>query len=271
MARPALPARLPLARPAAQARSSRLWEVDAVRGVAFCMMALYHLLFDLRYFAGWPIAVTSGFWGAFADATAGLFLLLVGVSLTLSRARWRARQAGPYWPYLVRRGFRILGYGFLVTIATWLVDPRQVVLFGILHLIGVSILLAGPFLSGVLSNLLLGSVLVALGTLIDGVVLPASFPWLLWLGLPPAGFSSFDYRPLLPWFGVALWGVALGNLLYPGGRPVVPLPDWSALPPARLLVWIGRHALVLYLVHQPVIITLLVLLGIVRLEALGLA
>lgn len=271
MARPAIPVRFPLARPAVRAAPGRLWEVDALRGVAFCMMALYHLLFDLRYFAGWPIAVDHGFWRSFADVTASLFVLLVGVSLTLSRARWRARQAGPYWPHLVGRGFRILGYGFLVTVATWLVDPRQVVLFGILHLIGVSILLAGPFLSGLLSNLLLGSILVALGMLIDGVALPAGFPWLLWLGLPPAGFSSFDYRPLLPWFGVALWGIALGNLLYPGGRPVVPLPNWSTLPPVRLLVWIGRHALVLYLVHQPVMIALLVLLGIIRLEALGLA
>lgn len=271
MARPAIPVRSPLARPAARAASGRLWEVDALRGVAFCMMALYHLLFDLRSFAGWPIAVDRGFWRSFADATASLFVLLVGVSLTLSRARWQARRSGPYWPHLVRRGFRILGYGFLVTVATWLVDPRQVVLFGILHLIGVSILLSGPFLSGLVSNLLLGAVLVALGVLIDGVVLPAGFPWLLWLGLPPAGFRSFDYRPLLPWFGVALWGIALGNLLYPGGRPVVPLPDLSALLPVRLLVWIGRHALVLYLVHQPVMITLLVLLGIVPLEALGLA
>jgi uncharacterized membrane protein len=271
MARPAFSTRGSLPKFAAAASSGRRWEVDASRGVAFSMMALYHLLFDLHYFAGWPIAVTSGFWGGFADATAGLFLSLVGISLTLSYARWRARQADPYFPHLVRRGFRILGYGFLVTLVTWLVDPRQVVLFGILHLIGVSILLAWPFLGGRLANLVLGAVLVGLGSLVEGVVLPAGFPWLLWLGLPPAGFSSFDYRPLLPWFGVVLWGIAAGNLLYPHGRPLRPLPDWSGLPPARLLAWLGRHALVLYLVHQPVMIALLVLLGLVPLQALGLS
>lgn len=267
-------AALRIGRPAAEAtgrpRAARLWEVDALRGVAFVMMALYHLLFDLRYFAGWPIAVTTGFWGAFADVTAGLFLFLVGVSLTLSHARWRTRRADPYWPHLLRRGLRIVGYGMLVTVVTWVIDPRQVVLFGILHLIGVSVVLSGPFLRGRLSNLVLGAALAGLGVLIDGLVLPAGFPWLLWLGLPPAGFSSFDYRPLLPWFGVVLWGIACGNLLYPGGRPVLPVPDWSARVPARVLVWTGRHALVLYLLHQPVLIALLVLLGVVNPAALGL-
>lgn len=270
MVRPVLSMRASLPRLAVPAGSERRWEVDALRGVAFSMMALYHLLFDLRYFAGWPIAVTSGFWSGFADVTAGLFLFLAGVSLTLSYARWRARKAGPYWSHLVRRGFRILGYGFLVTLVTWFVDPRQVVLFGILHLIGLSILLAWPFLGGRALNLVLGAVLVVLGKLVEGVVLPAGFPWLLWLGLPPAGFSSFDYRPLLPWFGVVLWGIAAGNLLYPHGRPLRRLPDWSARLPARLLAWLGRHALVLYLVHQPVIIALLVLLGLVPPQVLGL-
>ena len=86
--------------------------------------------------------------------------------------------------------------------------------------------------------------------------------WLLWLGLAPPEFYSLDYVPLLPWFGVVLFGVGLGDLLYPGYRRRVTWLDQIAVSGcswARLLCYLGRNSLTIYLVHQPLIILLLML------------
>jgi uncharacterized membrane protein len=70
-----------------------------------------------------------------------------------------------------------------------------------------------------------------------------------------------DYYPVLPWFGVALLGVWAGHLLYPGGRRRFPLParaaQASGVFPLRQLAFLGRHSLLFYLVHQPVIMGIL--------------
>ena len=72
----AAPASVPAA--ARGAASFRLWEMDALRGVAILMMVLYHLLFDLSALGGFPIDVFTGFWRLEARATASLFITLAG-------------------------------------------------------------------------------------------------------------------------------------------------------------------------------------------------
>ena len=244
--------------------AGRLWEVDALRGVAIVMMVVYHLLFDLSALAGYDIDVVTGFWRLWARVTASLFITLVGVSLTLSLTR--ARQAAPAAPLFgkfLRRGLEVFGCGLLVTAATAILYPSEVVTFGILHFIGTGIVLAFPFLGLKWLNLPLGLACLVLGRLIEGATLP--FPWLWWLGLPPAGYSTFDYFPLFPSFGLILLGVWAGELLYPAHVRHFPLPDLSATPPARLLGTLGRHSLLIYLIHQPLLMGALMLLGIVRL------
>jgi uncharacterized membrane protein len=87
-------------------------------------------------------------------------------------------------------------------------------------------------------------------------------PWLLWLGIRQMGRYMVDYYPLLPWFGVALLGVFFGLTLYPGGRPRFELADLSPKFPLPALTFLGRNSLVIYLVHQPIILGALILLGV---------
>ena len=76
------------------------------------------------------------------------------------------------------------------------------------------------------------------------------------------GFYSVDYFPLLPWFGVILIGVALGDLFYRGYRRRVPLPDLTGSSVVRGFELLGRNSLAIYLAHQPVIIGLMYLAGV---------
>ncbi|WP_245534911.1 heparan-alpha-glucosaminide N-acetyltransferase [Sphaerobacter thermophilus] len=263
----ALPERLQ-ARLSTPAGGQRYWEVDALRGVAILMMVLYHCLYDLAEFGGHDIRVRSGFWDGFADATAFLFIFLAGVSLSISYARMRGCQPSPVssgFPKFARRGARIFAYGLLVSVATWVVDPEHYVRFGVLHLIGASIILAYPLLGRAVPAAVLGLVLVAAGVALEVVRYPLGYPWLLWVGFRPDHLPVFDYRPLLPWFGVVLLGVALGQWLYPQARRVVELPDLSRFAPITFLGLLGRRSLAIYLVHQPLLLGVLALLGAIEL------
>ena len=239
--------------------------MDAARGVAILMMVVYHTTYDLDTLGGYDIQSTAGYWALFADATAGLFLFLVGVSLAISRARTGKTGWRLFGKYLAR-GLRILAYGVALT-AIFLALGMGVVVFGILHLIGISIILAYPFLRLRLTNLVLGTLIFAAGQYILAQDLSSQSFWLLPFGVVPEGVLMPDYRPLLPWFGVVLIGLFFGNLVYgEGRRPAVPEDKAPTL--ARPLLPLGRNSLFIYLIHQPIIIALLAVTGIVDLNIL---
>jgi len=244
----------------------RLWEVDALRGVAIIMMALVHLRYDFVYYGGYRAALlVAPFWPNFARATASIFMFLVGVSLTLSYARAKRSGHGDSLLFLkyLKRGLVVFGWGMVITVVTWLLLRDGAVYFGILHFIGVSIILAYPFLRLRLPSLIVGIVLIFVGAYLSRQTF--AFSWLLWLGFVPERLASVDYYPLLPWFGVVLIGVFTGQMLYPGHTRRVGLPDWPRVLPIRWLGFMGRHSLLIYLVHQPLIIVVLSLAGIINL------
>lgn len=249
-------------------KRQRFWDVDVVRGVAIAMVVLYHLVYDLDNFGGYPVESTSGFWAVFADTSAFLFVFLVGVSLTLSYS-WASAARGstgaPFGKYL-RRGLRIFAYGMLITLVFRLVDYGYVI-FGILHLIGVSVVLAYPFLKLRAANLALGLGLIAVGAYVgakDFAAGGAAAVLLSPLGIAPEGLLMPDYRPLLPWFGVVLLGIFFGNAVYlprRGKKPSGAMPRYAAP-----LAFLGRRTLLIYLIHQPVLIATLWALGIISLN-----
>ncbi|MFA6268535.1 MAG: heparan-alpha-glucosaminide N-acetyltransferase, partial [archaeon] len=118
----------------------RFWEIDFLRGIAIVMMVVFHFLWDLNYFGYIQVDLYKGFFGLFQIATAGLFLLLVGVMLAVGAERHNKN----YSLHFVKRGIKIFCAGLLVTIVTFIFFPQNFVYFGILHLIGVSIIISIP-------------------------------------------------------------------------------------------------------------------------------
>jgi uncharacterized membrane protein len=248
------------------AEGARFVEIDLARGIAILMMVLYHTVFDLEFFSIAPVTATTGFWRVFAYATASLFLLIVGISLVVSHARAAARLSGfSMAKKFLGRGAGIFGLGLVVTMATYLYLPQGCILFGILHLIGISVMLAPLFFRFGKYAVIIGIGVILAGWFAVGSIAQA-IPWnsigpvlslfVLPLGIHSPSFWSVDYTPLFPWFGVVLVGMGLGDILYGGGVrhfPAPRVPEGIALP----LAFLGRHSLVIYLVHQPVIILLL--------------
>jgi uncharacterized membrane protein len=241
--------------------SARLWEVDALRGFAIVEMVLYHFTWDLNYFGLFQANLLQGPWQWFARSIATLFIVVMGVSMTLSYTRESQRLGRKllFGKYLLRGG-KIFGLGLIITVATYFFIGRGFVIFGILHLLGLSIILAYPFLHlNRWISLVIGLLIIGAGMYMDSLVV--SFPWLIWLGVKQAGIYMVDFYPVLPWFGLALMGIFIGYTLYPQGIRRFFLPNLADILPLRGLRFLGRYSLLIYVIHQPILIGLLLALG----------
>jgi uncharacterized membrane protein len=247
--------------------NERFWEVDSLRGLAIIMMITYHLLFDLTFFGIYPFDVYSGFLWIFARVTAFIFIFLMGVSLTLSNSRakiLRDYNEGELFKKYLKRGLKIFLLGILITVVTWIFIPQEFIIFGVLHFIGISIILSYPFLKRRYLNLFLGITIMIMGVFLANFTF--DFSWLMWLGFIPTNLDTVDYFPLIPWFGVVLIGLFFGGLLYKDYHRQFKIPDLSKTLFAKIFTFLGRNSLIIYLIHQPVLIILLYLLGAININ-----
>ena len=243
--------------------NKRFWEIDFLRGIAILLMILFHALYDFNYFGGYNFDLHSGIWFYVGRASALMFIFVVGISLTLSHSKaigMNLSKSEMYKKY-IKRGMWIFSWGLTITLITWLFLKDGFVVFGILHFIGLSIILAYPFLKMHKHNLPIGAGIIFAGVYLGKLTF--DFPWLLWIGLKPYNFHSLDYYPLFPWFGVILIGIFVGNSLYPNYTRKFDLKDRNGSLPIRLFCMLGRRSLLIYLIHQPILIALLYLLGFV--------
>ena len=224
----------------------RFWEIDFFRGLAVLMMVAFHFLYDLNYFAVTSIPVNEGYLFWFARITAGIFIFISGICLSVSYSKKKDK----YWKKSLRRFTKLFGLGLIITAITWLFFPQEFIVFGILHFFGLSAVIILPFLRFKKSNIILGLIFIAIGIFLSGIAF--DFPYLLWLGLEPVGFLTFDYFPIFPWFGLLLIGLFAGKKFYVNKTPKIR---------NNVLTFIGRHSLLIYFLHQPVLIGIIFLLN----------
>lgn len=227
----------------------RLVMVDLARTAALLGMAVFHLAFDLEMFGHLaPGTTVSGGWAIFARLVAGSFLFLSGVSLVL------AHGGAIRWPGVWRRLGRLAAAAALVSGATWLAFPQAFVFFGILHSIALCSLIGLALIR--LPGLALLALAVAVVAVDRSLALEVMNPrWLAWTGLGSVAPLAVDFVPVFPWLGAVLAGMGAAKIAAGAGL-------WTraaglrAGPGLRRLAWPGRHSLLIYLVHQPVLIGL---------------
>jgi len=224
--------------------SHRLPTIDITRGVALIGMVVFHLTFDLElYGLIAPGTIGQPGWSGFARLVAGSFVFLAGLSLVLAHdngIRWRA-----FW-----QGTLIVALAALaVTVATFVAMPQVFVFFGILHIITVSRVLGLAFLR------VPSWILVVLGAAIWAAPYVVQFQAfngreLAWIGFAETIPLSMDLEPIFPWFGPFLLGMASARTI----RSALTGRQWEGGALGRALAFAGRHSLVIYLLHQPILL-----------------
>lgn len=226
---------------------------DTLRGLTLLSMIAYHGCWDMVYILGadWPWYQSSGAY-LWQQSICWTFILLSGFSFSLGRRHWR-------------RGRLVFGCGAVVTAVTLVVMPGQEIWFGVLTLLG-SCMLLGALLERPLGRVPAGAGLVLSAALFvltrsvnrgylgfEGLRL-AALPGELYrnmatayLGFPFPGFHSTDYFSLVPWCFLFLTGYFLFRLT---GQRLAAAPDLGRCAPLEAL---GRRSLLVYMLHQPVL------------------
>lgn len=227
----------------------RINEIDYARTLALVGMVVFHFTYDLVMFGlAPPELVTQGYFFYHARAVAGSFLFLAGFGIFL------AHQTRINWSAFWRRWIKIAGAAAIVTVGTKIAMPEYYVFFGILHAIALFSLIGLGFLR-------LPAALTALtgaGLMFGSYALQSPMfdgRWLTVLGLATARPQTVDFEPIFPWLGPFLLGLACAKLViqfkYLQNRPY---KEPTRL--TRALSWPGRHSLLIYLAHQPVLMAL---------------
>jgi len=234
--------------------STRFIELDLIRGFALMFMIVLHLMWDLDYFG--ILSLNAGFYQSNVIVQV-LFFSIVGVcqSLKSDKEPQTLQERRRKTLKIAKRGLMILGCGMILTIATLIVMPDRPIFFGVLHCIGISILLSIPLIRLKEKAILIGLPCIIGGIALGSINVPNPGYLQLIIGLHPANIMNYtiDYFPLLPWFGVTMLGVSIGSLLYRNNTRQFKFPELSTTRFTKFCSWCGRHTLSIYLVHQPVI------------------
>lgn len=226
-------------------KKTRIWELDAFRGICIIGMAAVHLIWDLDNIfmpdfdppALYDLAIKYG---------ALLFIFLSGLCATLGSKS-------------LKRGAVVFGCGLLVTAAFEVLGSRfdgfDPVYFGILHLLG-ACMIAYPLFKNLPLWLtaLFGMGFIWLGFYFEGI--HCDFAPLLVLGIKTQIRGMSDYFPLFPNLGYFLLGSVVGRLLYKNKKSLLPnVPTDNFV--IKALTFCGRQSLFIYILHQPVIFGIL--------------
>ena len=236
----------------------RIHTLDELRGIAVFCMIFFHAFFTIGYFFHyeWGIWLVNFFLPA-EPYFAGLFILISGIACNLSHSN-------------LERGVKLALISLAVTLITYLaVGQENMIQFGILHMLASCMLLYGlsnkylkliPSWVGIVFNVIVFILTIHIPEHIFGipplfsVTMPDSWyntHFLFMFGFPYKGFASSDYFPLVPWLFLFFAGTYIGRI---GVKRKFPKPLFKKR--IGFFGFLGRHSLLIYLMHQPIIFAL---------------
>lgn len=232
--------------------------LDEIRGFAILCMVVYHVMYDLRFIYGVDVPFFFEAWfDVIRDIFAGMFIFISG---TVCR----------YSSNNLKRGAQCFFLGMILTFVTAFSSPTYPILFGILHMLGISMLIYGllekhwdklPAALGMILFALLFALSfnVRSGYIGTQHIFTISLPDSLYqsdlmfpLGFISARFASSDYFPLLPWLFLFISGNYFGVFAVKGR-----LPKFFYNKHIPFLALTGRYTIWIYLLHQPIAMLIL--------------
>jgi len=228
-------------KPTATQRSSSL---DLYRGLAVLLMIIFHLCWDLREFDYIEYSLRDPFWVDFRSIIISLFMSALGWSSYLSC------RNGYQWNAIFKRQFKLFLAAGGISLATYLSVPQNWIFFGILHFIFVASWLVLPVARKPWLSLLIGLAILAAYFSVDSIRQFSLHTYLTGeFGFPQ---RTLDIVNLLPWMGLVFLGPMIGHLQL----HKIKVPNYLN---SKMIAFLGRYALPVYLCHQLVLYTLVAL------------
>lgn len=239
----------------------RLLVPDIWRALAVVAMVVFHAVFLAWYQFNAEVLVLNGPWRWLGRAGGWSFLFLAGWSVWL-RHRYQnsphqnrnpALQAG------IKQCLEILAWAGAITILSLIAFPAAPIWWGVLHCLGVSLLVAHIFMAGRSGWRTWGLFFMGFTAIIGAALRSSGSWWSVPLGWPPENYMSVDYYPLLPYAGV-VWLAAAGGGIWTkisSRLETFVQPPW---PAKKQILWIGKNSLRIYLIHVPILWIILWLL-----------
>lgn len=232
------------------AGKNRIWEIDLLRALAVLGMLYFHWFYLLDYWNLHQTALFEGGWDVFGDLIRSTFLIVVGVSMTLSYQKTLARKKSffSFGVKTMKRGLSLLLIGGLITVLSYGFSPDMPIRFGVISFIGAALILLWPLVARWYYGLGL-AVIILLAQKFIGWTQASLGAYIL--GFYPFYWPSLDYFPLVPWLASVSAGIFMGTLLFKhGDRQYLFFAEPKALGP---VLWVGQNALWIYLLHIPVL------------------
>ncbi len=256
-------------------KRKRIYLLDIIRGILIIYVVYYHFMYDLNDILGHDIPYLYSDWfSTIRDCMSGSLIFISGISCNFSRNN-------------LKRGVRTLLIALMLSIVTFVVMPSQTIVFGILHLLGTMMTLYG------LGECVVGVTAVVFDKkkMYVRIVLMVVFMFLFFAGRDiyygRVGFGSAmvnmpaflyggknyflyimgfwqqlfsaDYYPVIPWGFLFLAGAMIGYVF-----KCKNLPGFLYKNFCRPLAFIGRHTMIIYLVHQPLLFGIFMLVSAVK-------
>ena len=234
----------------------RLERLDILRGIAIVLMVVFHLNYSLvNIFSIEILNFSTDFWDIMGKVAALLFMLIAGFSFFLSEKKNPEKNVRKYIIYSMMLG-TIAGW---ISFFTYKFFPTEYIRFGILHFFSVWFLLLIFLRKFGYYNIALWILIIIYGAYFIPVI-ESQYWYFLWFQY--IGFSSADYYPIIPYVWVLLFWYSLWKILSHY--------EWNSILKIerRLHKWeiflsgIWKKSLIIYLIHQPIIIWSLYILWI---------
>ena len=253
-------------------KRKRAFEIDLVRGIAIIDLLFHHTSYDLRYMFGYDVAgfldsSNTAFWAFVQPFFLCCFICVSGICCQFSRNNFK-------------RALKVAVVAALfsaVTItADHFLDLGCSIYFNVLHLLAISMFLFAVFdhveQKKTSSRNSRGGDLILILTVGAFLILCHGLPlfngrfhhfaW-YFVGIVPAEDAMIamgDYTSIVPWMGMFFVGVLIGRHVYKSRETLFPNAPKAVLTISRPIEWLGRHSLVIYILHQPVALGIVYLL-----------
>lgn len=228
----------------------RIFSLDFLRGLTIILMIIFNYSVTLTYFQIISLPYDFLYWFVFPRLIGGTFIFISGIAAYVSYKNSRQGFDKKYF----RRGLKLLVFAATITVFTYFFVPQGIIFFGILHFFAFTSFLLPFIIKYDKLNLFAGILIALFGIYLQ--LTSFNFSYLFWLGFMQNNFVTFDYFPLIPWLGVLMLGI------YFGKTAVKKISKFKISNPlGSLFAFLGRNSLTIYLLHQPILILILLMLG----------